>query len=193
MKTQTLQTHISIEEKEAIEHQKAKDLEFMGVMFMMMLIMLIPINYFLNRRQRLSNKKKKLGEFHIAFIIVAHVLIYTLFGSLIIPALMQLVGLFIKSDYTIYILFPLYIFLLAKLGLYTLNHYLDKVIYLENNHFKIMLYSLILAFVIMIFIYKIIWSFFGFSYLSLFYGILFLGGFYFMLKKYFVVGKREVR
>lgn len=111
MNNTTLQTHISVEDNETIADTKAKDLQFMGVMFLMVLMMLIPLNYILKKRQRLLNKQNKLSEFHIAFVIVIHVLFYTLFGFLIIPAIMNLTLYFIPSPYSIYIVFPLSVFL----------------------------------------------------------------------------------
>jgi len=187
MNNETIQTSIIINEK-TLEHNRAKDLEFIAVTFMMVLIILIPINYLLKRRQRLLNQSKKINELHIAFIVVAHLIFYILLGLVIFPPLMELITIFIKSQYVVYITFPLYIFFLSKISLHSLNHYIDKAsIQNENNRLKIIIFSLILLLIFTALVYKIIWGIFGFSYGSLFYGLLFLIGFYFMLNRYFQV------
>jgi len=170
-------------------NNRAEDLEFIGVTFMMLLIALIPVNYFLKLRNSKSNTIKKLNELHIAFIVVAHLMFYSLLGLLLFPPFIEFVGLIGGEKYLhyiVYILFPLYLFLLIKISLHSLSYYLDKdMIAQVNNRLKIIIFSTILFFIFQVLTMKIYWSVFGFAYMDLLYGISFLIGFYLVLNKYF--------
>ena len=126
---------------------------------------------------------------------MAHLIFYSLLGFLLFLPSLELIGMIVEEKYLrymIYLWFPLYLFLLARFSLHSLNYYLNRVvIYQENNRQKVIIFSSILFLFFEGVVIKISWGIFGFSYIYLIYGITFLIGFYVMLNNYFYTTEKE--